>query len=95
MPCEQHAAFVRRLEAGEHAQQRGLAASRGAEQGEEFAFVEMSSERLSTRGNIAEAFAHRLEAQQMFTAGSVHGAKLRRRVFGGALAALRSVISPR
>ena len=60
---EQDAAFARLLEARQHAQQRGLAAARGAEQREEFAFVDVERQPLDG-DNAAEALAHRLEPHQ-------------------------------
>ena len=51
---EQDAALVRRLEAGEQAQQRGLAAAGGTEQREELALVDVERQAVD-RGEVAEA----------------------------------------
>jgi hypothetical protein len=50
---EQHAALVGGLEAGEHAQKRGLAAAGRAEQREELALMDVEAE-LVHRGNVAK-----------------------------------------
>ena len=63
LAVEQDAAFARRLEAGEHAQQRGLAAAGGPEQREELALPDVERERVD-RDHRAEALADRLEAHQ-------------------------------
>ena len=76
LAVEQDAAFARRLEAGEHAQQRGLAAAGGAEQREEFALRNIEGKRLD-RGDGAEALADRLEAHQRCFSACAAG--LRRR----------------
>ena len=60
---EQDTAFVRRLEAGEHAQQRGLAAAARAKQGKEFAGADIERE-LVDRAKVAEFLRHSLDAQQ-------------------------------
>ena len=51
---EQHLPLVGRLEAGEHAQQRGLAAAGGAEQREELAGIDVEAEPID-RGNAGKA----------------------------------------
>ncbi len=51
---EQHLPVVGRLEAGEHAQQRGLAAAGGAEQGEELAGIDVEAEPVH-RGDAGKA----------------------------------------
>ena len=63
LPVEQDAALARLLEAREHPQQRGLAAARGPEQREEFAFEDVQRQPLDG-DEIAEALAHRLEPHQ-------------------------------
>ncbi len=63
VPVEQDAARIRRLEAGEQAQQRGLAAARGAEQREEFALENVERHGVD-RGRAGEPFAHALEPHQ-------------------------------
>ena len=60
---EQNAAGIRPLETGNQAQQRGLAATRRSEQGEEFAFINIKRE-LIDDGGAAEALGQRLDAQQ-------------------------------
>ena len=56
-------ARVRRLEPGQHAQQRGLAAAGRAEQREEFAGRDVERQAVD-RGEAAERLDHRLDAQQ-------------------------------
>jgi len=63
LAVEQDAAFARRLETGEHAQERGFAAAGGAEQREEFALLDVEREGFD-RHHLAEALADRLEAHQ-------------------------------
>jgi hypothetical protein len=63
LPVEQDAPVVRRLEAGEHAQQRGLAAARRAEQRKEFA-GEYIERHAIDRGHAGEALAHAREPHQ-------------------------------
>ncbi len=63
LAVEQDAAFARRLEAGEQAQQRGLAAAGGAEQRKKFAVPDVEAERID-RGHIAETLADLLEAHE-------------------------------
>ena len=63
LPVQQDAALARLLEAREHPQQRGLAAARGPEQREEFAFEDVQRQPLDG-DEIAEALAHRLEPHQ-------------------------------
>ena len=60
---EQDAAGVRPLEAGDQAQQRGLAAARGTEQGEELALINVERQMIDDRGT-AEAFGQDFDAQQ-------------------------------
>ena len=60
---EQDAALVRRLEAGEHAQQRGLAAAAGAEQRKELAGPDVERDVID-RAKIAEFFRDAFDAQQ-------------------------------
>ena len=60
---EQNAPFARRLEAGEQAQQRGLAAAGGPEQREEFAVTDVERKPLDRR-HRAEALGDALEAHQ-------------------------------
>ena len=64
------AAGVLRLEPGDHAQQRGLAAARGAEEADELALLHLQRD-VVERGEGAEALGHRPDAQ-------VHGAGDRR-----------------
>ena len=59
---------VRRLEAGKHAQQRGLAAAGGAEQREELAAA-MSRLTIMNRGDRAEALRHAIEPHKRRAAG--------------------------
>ena len=54
LAVEHDAARGRRLEARKHAQQRGLAAARGAEQREEFALVDVERQ-IVDRDDLAEA----------------------------------------
>ena len=63
LAVQQDAAFARLLETREHPQQRGLAAARGPEQREEFAFEDVQRQPLDG-DEIAEALAHRLEPHQ-------------------------------
>jgi hypothetical protein len=63
LAVEQDAALARLLEARQHAQQRGLAAARGAEQREELPFVDIQGYAVDG-GEIAEALAHRVELHQ-------------------------------
>ena len=63
LPVEQDAAFVRRLESGEHPQQRGLAAAARAEQREELAGPDVERQPVH-RAKGAELLHHRLDAQQ-------------------------------
>jgi hypothetical protein len=60
---EQHAAFVGRLESGEHAQQGGLAAARRPKQGEELARVDVEAEPVH-RGDAGKALGHFGEPHQ-------------------------------
>ena len=60
---EQDAALVRRLETGEHAQQRGLAAAARAEQREELAGADVERQPVD-RAETAECLRHALDAQQ-------------------------------
>jgi hypothetical protein len=53
----------RPLESGDQAQQRGLAATRGAEQRKELAFVNIEGQTIDDR-DAAETLAQRLNAQQ-------------------------------
>ena len=63
LAVEQDAALVRRLEAGEHAQQRGLAAAGGAEQRKELAGADVERDVID-RAETAEFLRHALDAQQ-------------------------------
>ena len=63
LAVEQDAALVRRLEAGEQAQQRGLAAAGRAEQREELALEDVERQAVD-RGDAAEALADGLEPHQ-------------------------------
>src|SRR3954453_20152968 len=63
LPIEQDASLVRRLEAGELAQQCGLATPRRAEQGEEFAAKDIDRHLLN-RGDTGEALAHAVKTHQ-------------------------------
>ena len=63
LSAEKDAPFARRLEAGEHAQQRRLAAAGRAEQREEFALRNFQGKRFDC-GDGTEALADRLEADQ-------------------------------
>src|SRR6185312_6375989 len=58
-----HATLVRRFEAGDDAQQRGLAAARWAEDGEELAVLDLEGD-LVDRGNRAEALGDAVDLQQ-------------------------------
>src|SRR5207302_840737 len=60
---EQDTAHIQRLESGEQAQQRGLAAARGAEQREEFALENVERHAVD-RGRAGEPLAHALEPHQ-------------------------------
>ena len=63
LAAEQDAALVRRLEAGEHAEQRGLAAAAGPQQRKELAGPDV--ERDAVDGTeVAERLGHALDAQQ-------------------------------
>ncbi len=62
-PIEQDAPLARGLEAGQHAQQGGLAAAGGTEQREELPFVDVERN-VCDRGDPAEALAHAFEPQQ-------------------------------
>ena len=62
-PVENDPAGVRPLEAGDQAQERGLAATRWSEQGEEFAFKDIEREMIDC-GSAAEALGDGLEAEQ-------------------------------
>ncbi len=77
LPIEQDAALVRRLEAGEQAQQRGLAAARRTEQREELALENVERELLD-RGHAAKALADASKRTSACAAGCTHGAKARR-----------------
>src|SRR5690606_4378254 len=57
LPVEKDAAMGGLLETGKHAQQRGLAAARGAKEGEELAFVDVERE-IVDGGEVAEALGH-------------------------------------
>ena len=59
---EQDAALVGHLETGEHPQQRGLAATAGAEQGEKLAGPDVERQSIH-RPETAEVFHHRVDAQ--------------------------------
>ncbi|GCC48793.1 hypothetical protein chiPu_0033139, partial [Chiloscyllium punctatum] len=61
--AEQDAALIRRLEAGEHAQQRGLAAAARPEQREELAGADVERE-LVDRAEIPERLGDALDPQQ-------------------------------
>ena len=63
LAVEQDAAGAQLLEAGEQAQQRGLAAAGGAEQREELALPDVEGE-VFDRADRAEALGHALEAHQ-------------------------------
>ena len=63
LAVEQDAALVRRLEAGEHSQQRGLAAAAGAEQREKLAGPDVERQPVH-RAEIAEFLADALDAEQ-------------------------------
>ena len=65
---EQDPALVRRLEAGEHPQQRGLAAAGRAEQREEFARPDVERQPVH-RAKAAELLHHPLDAQQRNVGG--------------------------
>src|SRR5690606_31619028 len=60
LPVEQDAALARLLEAGEHAQERGLAAARRAEQREELALVDRQRQ-IVDGGEVAEPLGDVLE----------------------------------
>ena len=60
---EQEGAGVRRLEARENAKQRGLAAARRAEQGEELALLDVERD-IVDRDNATEALADALDAKK-------------------------------
>ena len=63
LPFEQDPALVRRFEAGEHPQQRGLAATARAEQREKFRGPDIEGNPIH-RPHRAELLHHRVEAQQ-------------------------------
>ena len=70
LPVEQHLAGGRLLEAGDHPHQRGLAAARGAEEGEELALVD--DEREVVDGDeIAEALGDVAELDEGLRRGVV------------------------
>ena len=60
---EQDAAFIRRLETGKHAQQRGLAAAGRAKQRKELAGADIERDVID-RAETAEFFCDTLDAQQ-------------------------------
>ena len=63
LAVEQDAARVRRLEAGQHAQQRGLAAAARPEQSEELAGLDLERQMVD-RHHATEAFGHPVDVQQ-------------------------------
>ena len=63
LAVEQDAALVRRLEAGEHPQQRGLAATAGTEQREKLPGPDVERQPIH-RPDRAELLHHRVDAQQ-------------------------------
>ncbi len=60
---EQYAPVIGRLEAGQHAQQRGLAAARGSEQSEEFVLADVERNAVDG-GHPAEILRHMIDGQQ-------------------------------
>ena len=68
LAVEQDAALVRRLETGEHAQQRGLAAAAWAEQRKELACADIQRQPVH-RAEIAELLADPLDPQQRHVDG--------------------------
>jgi len=78
-PVEQDAALARLLEAGQHPQERGLAAARRPKQREEFALEDVQRQLLDG-GERTEALAHRLEPHQRPDHALVPG----RQAFGSA-----------
>ena len=68
---EQDAARVRRLEAGEHAEQRGLAAAGGPEQREELVLADVERDAVDG-GRPAEALGDAVDREQRARRG--HGA---------------------
>jgi hypothetical protein len=60
---QKDAAGGRPLESGDQAQQRGLAATRGAEQRKKLAFINIKRQMIDDR-DAAETLAQRLNAQQ-------------------------------
>ena len=69
-------AGVLRLQAGDHAQQRGLAAARGAEEADELALLHLQRD-VVERGEGAEALGHRPDAQVHGVATRPHGRRAR------------------
>jgi hypothetical protein len=70
---EQDFSLIRRLEAGEHPQQRGLAAAGRSEQGEKFPGADLKRQ-LVDRNKSAEALGHAVDAQQRHVG---HGRRFR------------------
>ena len=62
LAAQQDLAGIRRLEPGEHAQQRGLAATGRPQQRKKFSGADVERE-LVDRGEAAEALCHALDAQ--------------------------------
>src|SRR6185369_13556636 len=63
LAVQQDAAFIRLLEAGDHAQKRGLAAARWAEETEEFLVHDLDAE-IVDRNDRAEALGDAFDLQQ-------------------------------
>jgi len=73
---EQDAPATRRLQAGNHAQQGGLAAARAAQQREDLALADVERD-LAHRPGVAEAFSQAFDAQMDALAGQAFGPILR------------------
>ena len=79
LAVEQDAALIRRLEAGQHAQQRGLAAAARAQQREELAGADVERQAIH-RAKAAESLGHALDAQQRHVGATAWRPSRRRRV---------------
>jgi hypothetical protein len=66
LAVKQDAALVGRLEAGQHPQQRGLAAAARPQQREEFSGMDIKRERIDGTKSV-EFFHHRIDTQQRLT----------------------------
>ena len=91
LAAEQDAALVRRLETGEHAQQRGLAAAARAEQRKKLPGADIQRQPVH-RAEIAERLADPLDAQQRHVGDRLD---LRRRALQALQAAAPALPAPR